>query len=300
MRTRVIDTTTGGLDLDSVKRLKAAGVGIALLYFYAGGDWKHGHADDVKLLRDGGIDIGAICEPGDGDIHDDNGAALAKGMRAAIAAVGGPRDPFVWFGEDVDTPASLVPAVMRVLDSAAAVLGKDKVGVYGSGLVCRAAIVRGYKGWECQSTGYSGRIPRAQAEAAGLSLFQLMGAPYGDLGMDYDGNDMLADDVGQWGYKPAPPKFYVHVRATRRNPWGRLSLLVRVFPAAIRGQRAPRAVQVWRAAIRHLVTKGPIAEYKFGPFPTRDEAKGSIFGAKRGWHTEGVAMPEKNVWIAEG
>jgi hypothetical protein len=203
---RVIDTTTVGLDLDSVKRMKAAGVSAVGMYVYAGGDWKHMHADDVKLLRDNGIDIFAICEPGDADIVDDNGAALAKGSADAIRALGGPERPFVWFGQDKDI--SDPAPVLRVLDQAASVLGRDRVGVYANGRVCKAAIARGYRAWLACAYGWaeSGYYDDGwhPAQIKGITMVQLVGSPYGFLGMDYDGNDVKAA-VGYFGqWKGAP------------------------------------------------------------------------------------------------
>jgi hypothetical protein len=182
-------------------RIKAAGVKVVLRYFGSAA-WKCATKAECAALKKAGIDVAAIYET-TADMMLKGGAtagiAAAKTVRTAIENAGGPHTPFVWFACDTDT--SNYAAVNTWLKGAAQVLGANKVGIYGSGAVVASALKSGYatKGWIAQSTGWRGYKNRP----AGLALLQGFKA-YGDLGFDYDANDMLMDDIGQWGYVAAP------------------------------------------------------------------------------------------------
>ena len=197
MRTRVIDTTSSGFGAADIPRLKAAGVGIVIGYVAGGGDWKHLHKPETDALRAAGIDIACVWEGSAGGMLGgwSAGASAANAAKAAVHLLGGPADPFVYFACDTDT--SDYAAVNSFLDGAASVLGRDKTGIYGGYDVCAHAAGHAGKAWQTVAWSHGKHLKTAV-------LYQHTGQPYGNLGFDYDANDMLADDVGQWGYKEAP------------------------------------------------------------------------------------------------
>jgi hypothetical protein len=185
-----------------VARIKAAGVKVVIRYFGSAA-WKCATKAECDALKKAKIDIAAVYET-TADMMLKGGAtagvAAAKTVRTAIENAGGPHTPFVWFACDTDT--SNYAAVNAWLKGAAQVLGANKVGIYGSGSVVTSALKSGYatKGWIAQSAGWFGHSLRPK----GLVLMQGFMA-YGSLGFDYDANEMLADDVGQWGFTSAIP-----------------------------------------------------------------------------------------------
>jgi len=185
----------------AIPALKRAGVDVVVRYFGAA-SWKNATKGECVALRKAGIDLAAVYETTatmmlgghDAGVH---GAKIAK---LSIIAAGGPADAFIYFACDTDTQNHA--AVEAYLAGAAEVIGKGRVGVYGSYDVCNHALLNhaAAKAWQTLAWSDGKRLATA-------ALYQQNGAKPYNLGISYDWNLVQAADVGQWGYKPpvTPP-----------------------------------------------------------------------------------------------
>lgn len=206
---RAIDTANGAAIAKAIPALKNAGVSVVLMYFGIGGTnipEKRATPEGCAALRKNGIDVSAVAESSAGWMSGGYsvGVDTAKKVRADVVRCGGPSDCFVWLADDTDSLTA--SQVIQCVKGAREVLGSGKVGIYGPAAVCKAVkkIYPDVKMWEAQSTGWTGFVGSVAARLQGFSMFQLMGHPYKELGVDYDGNDVFDSNIGQWGFKPAP------------------------------------------------------------------------------------------------
>jgi len=88
-----------------------------------------------------------------------------------------------------------------MVEGAAEVIGKNRVGIYGSYDVCNHALLNHAAAKAWQTLAWSGGKRLATA-----ALYQQNGAKPYSLGISYDWNLVQADDAGQWGYRPPVPK----------------------------------------------------------------------------------------------
>jgi hypothetical protein len=192
------------------KRFSAAHVVTVMRYVGDPSNSKCLGRTEAHELRAAGIGVGFVYEAGTSWMLAGKAAGVAAAQKARdhIRSIGGPNDPFVYFAADWDVLVAQEGSVLNCLRGAATVLGTGKVGIYGGraivtiGLSSKAAA----KAW--QATAWSGGRWNAHA-----CLRQFYGANlYGALGLDYDANEQLSDNVGQWGYvmpkpkpKPKPP-----------------------------------------------------------------------------------------------
>jgi hypothetical protein len=170
---------------------------------------------EAHELRTEGIGIGFVYEAGANWMLTGKPAGITAAQKARdhIRRIGGPSDPFVYFAADWDVQPSQQTTVLNCLRGAATVLGVDRVGIYGGIRIVDVALSSrvAVKGW--QATAWSGGKWNPHA-----CLRQLYGANiYGGIGLDYDANEQLSDDVGQWGYvmpkpKPKPPEHTVTLK----------------------------------------------------------------------------------------
>ncbi len=189
-----------------ISKIKAAGVSVVIRYVGSSA-WKCIAKPEADALRANHVAIASVYETTVDMMLKGKTAGVngAKAAMAGIRAAGGPSNAFVYFACDEDT--SNTTAVCDYLAGAAQVLGASRCGIYGSGAVVAAALKSGHatKGWRSLSTGWSGYGLRPR----GLVLLQY-GKKYGSIMPDYDADDTLAADVGQWNYTPptppAPPK----------------------------------------------------------------------------------------------
>jgi hypothetical protein len=194
MNHRAIDCsnkTTG-----AIGAIKAAGVDVVIRYVGSSA-WKCMDRAEANALKAAGLGIAAVYETTATMMLGGYaaGVAGAKTANAAVIAAGGPADAFIWFACDTDTSA--YTTVNDYLHGAASVIGAPRCGIYGSGAVVASALASGMcrLGWRSLSTGWRGYNLRP----AGLVLLQ-HGKSWGNIGgLDYDANEMLTDDVGQWG-----------------------------------------------------------------------------------------------------
>jgi hypothetical protein len=182
-----------------IAKLKAAGVSVVIRYVGTSA-WKCLSKPEADALKKAGLGIACVYETtvsmmdSGGKTAGSNAAIKAK---AAMKACG--VGPFCYFTCDEDVPYT--SERNDWLAGAAQAIGKQNVGVYASGSFVAAALKAGHvtKGWRSLSTGFPGYGLRPK----GLVLLQF-GKKYGSIMPDYDADDMLAADVGQWGYSPTP------------------------------------------------------------------------------------------------
>jgi hypothetical protein len=272
---RAIDTTTSGFSARAVKAAKKAGVSVVIGYVAGGGAWKHMTKPFVAAFQKAGIDIACCYEAGAGWMLGGRSAGIraAKNSIPAVAALGGPKDFFLWLACDTDTTD--YGAINECLAGAVSVLGKKRVGIYGGFDVCEEALATKSCAKAWQTLAWSGGRHLKTA-----ALYQYAGAPWGPMGgMDYDANDMLAADVGQWAFKPPVPKFYVDVQATRILPWG-ATQLEKVAAAARAGQAIAKPTPVFGKP--SIVRRWPLLVLRYGPWDKLEDANLARYGAKRG------------------
>jgi hypothetical protein len=184
-----------------IPALKKAGISVVIRYFGAP-SWKNATKSECVALRKADLDLAAVYETTATMmlLGHPAGVSGAKTAKAAIVVCGGPADAFIYFA--CDTATENHAAIEAYLAGAAEVLGKDKVGIYGSYDVCDHALKAhaAAKAWQTLAWSDGKRL-------ASASLYQHNGSKeYGSLGISYDVDYVLATDVGQWGYKaPVTP-----------------------------------------------------------------------------------------------
>jgi photosystem II stability/assembly factor-like uncharacterized protein len=187
----------GGYSSAAPMRLRRAGVGIVVRYV-GGSAWKSLTRSEANALRKAGIDIISVYEPKSAGWMLGGykaGVAAAKKAHAATVKCGGPRGALIYFACDVDTHD--YAAVNACLRGAASVLGKQRVGIYGSYYVCNSALKGGYaaKAWQTIAWSNGKVLPRA-------AFYQTAPKVHGNLGLGYDSNFARTEDIGQWAFKP--------------------------------------------------------------------------------------------------
>ena len=162
---------------------------------------------EAKALRAHGIGIGFVYETSATWMLGGNAAGIAAGNEAKrhVRSIGGPADPFVYLAADFEMQPAHEDAVLACLRGAAAVLGQDRVGVYGGYATVKAALAHhaAAKAWQTLAWSYGRWHPDAVLRQTSIAP----ATPFGSLGVDYDADEMMSGDVGQWGYvKPKPPE----------------------------------------------------------------------------------------------
>lgn len=157
--TAILDTnhdTTRKLD-----SLKAAGVK-TLIRYIASGD-KSITPSEARAIASAGVRLALVYEAwGDthGEISADLGAAHARDTLARAPLLGAPSGCAVYFAIDNDeSPNSLRNRILPYFRAIKSTLnGKYRVGVYGPGTVCAAALDAGVVdlAWLANATGWSG------------------------------------------------------------------------------------------------------------------------------------------------
>ena len=182
-------------------RAEKGGQNFVCRYVSTVGNTKNITKAEAKSLQKAGIDIVIVFETTakralSGYAAGQYDAATAQ---AQAMAAGGPKNGVVYFGVDFDaTPLERV-VVRRYLDGAAHVLGKNRVGVYGSYYVVKDALDHGTCKYAWQTYAWSGgqRDPRAH-------LYQYHnGAVINGVSCDLD--RAYKPDFGQWWYVPPAP-----------------------------------------------------------------------------------------------
>jgi hypothetical protein len=185
-------------------RLKAAHVVTVMRYVGDPAEPKSLRRPEADGLRAAGIGVGFVYETTAQWVLGGHAAGVnaARAAKAHIASLGGPSAPVVYFAADFDVTTTMQEIrISECLRGAATVLGESHVGIYGGLRIVRAAMATHFAAYGWQTTAWSGGVWHDKA-----SLRQLFGPRYGNLGLDYNADDQLAANVGQWGYGEPQPK----------------------------------------------------------------------------------------------
>jgi hypothetical protein len=198
--------TTFGVDLawgrPRVSALQGAGVHYVCRYLSHDSTGKNLTHAEAKTYSDAGIWIVVVWESTANAALGGHGAGVtdAHAAEAQALACGMPPNRPIYFAVDFDAAAGDRAPIMAYLDGAGTVLGKHRVGVYGSYRVCKWALDGGNAAWAWQTYAWSGGLwdPRAQLEQ--YSNDHLIDG----VGLDYD--RATKADYGQWkiGVDPGP------------------------------------------------------------------------------------------------
>lgn len=186
-----------------VKALKAAKVGFVCRYLSHDAS-KNLRANELLALRKAGIDVVVVWEAAASRALAGSkaGAEDAQAAEEQLFALGAPANSPVYFAVDFDATAAEVPAINAYLQGAASILGKDRVGVYASISVVKAALDAGVCKYAWQTYAWSaGKLePRAH-------LYQFSnGHSINGVSVDYDRS--LQADFGQMVFTSKPHPFY--------------------------------------------------------------------------------------------
>lgn len=174
--------------------LVAAGKQFVVRYGGPGTEDKWVHADEAQALAAAGLWIVANAEG--------SAAGLANGFNAGVSwaqsadtwfrGIGMPRDRPIYFSVDFDTDSGDWSQLEAAMDGAAAVIGRDRVGVYGEYSIVAHLHGTGRAAWSWQTYAWStGRW------YVGNHLEQYKnGVSIG--GADCDLNRAMQADYGQW------------------------------------------------------------------------------------------------------
>lgn len=173
-----------------------------------------GYSFVARYLSDGGKTLpGKLLTPAEADDLRAHGVGIvsgwetwadamlrgtAQGVQDAQAAqaqhnvCGGPPDRPIYFAADWDMQPNQYPVVQAYLDGAASVIGRTRVGIYGSAAACAMALSTGSATWAWQTAAWS-----AGVLTPGVHIYQRIG--YVTVGgVECDVNESLAVDFGQW------------------------------------------------------------------------------------------------------
>lgn len=187
----------------NVGQLYDAGVRFAGRYVGAGTADKRLTRDEVLALNQAGIPVVSLVEGysndalrGYGTGHDHATAALRD-----LAALGAPTDRPMYFAVDFDMQPGQWSAVFDYLRGCAAVIGWDRVGVYGGLRTVQLAHERGGVRWLFQTYAWSNGVWYPAATFRQTHNGQLMAGANVDLCWS------IESDIGQWSIVgPAKPE----------------------------------------------------------------------------------------------
>jgi hypothetical protein len=174
----------------STSALKEHGVRFAARYLSHDGG-KNLSAVEAKRLAAAGIDVVVVWETTANRALGGENAGRVDAFEALrqAKACGIPSDRPIYFAVDFDGTVGQVAAYFR---GAAAVLGRNRVGVYGSARIVSGLVGGSSVRWGWQTYAWSGGAVSPKAH-----LYQYSnGHRVGGVSCDY--NKALADDFGQW------------------------------------------------------------------------------------------------------
>lgn len=200
-------------------QLKAAGKTFACRYFGAGGDWKHADKAECDALRAAGIAVVTNVEgAADGLLGGFSaGRYWATVADAAARAAGMPPGKPIYLSADFRADSSHWGRIDDALMGAASVIGRSRVGVYGSYATVDHCVRSGSASWFWQTYAWSGGLWHASTH---LRQYR-NGVPLGSGTVDLVA--ARRTDYGQWGVPmtmPLPPgaRAYSYVDIPGRFP----------------------------------------------------------------------------------
>ena len=178
------------------RALANAGKKFAVRYGGPGSDSKMLTASELAALRAVGIDVVANAEGAAGGYNSEAvGRSWARSAEADFRRLGMPGDRPIYFSVDFDAGPAHWSGIDAALRGSAAVIGKDRVGVYGSYDVIEHCAATGLATWLWQTYAWSGGRKHPKA-----NLYQYRnGVTIG--GGDCDLTRALTEDYGQWLYR---------------------------------------------------------------------------------------------------
>lgn len=186
----------------TVAALQAAGHGFVLRYVSTPGNPKNITASETARYRAAGIDIGIVFETTAGRALAGNAAGRADAVDALgqVQLAGGPADAVIYFAVDFDAMPDQLTQIAAYLNGAAAILGRGRVGVYGSYRVVAYAFDQKLVtfGWQTYAWSAGRWDTRAQ-------LRQVKNAVRLSDGSEIDMCEAHADNWGQWARQGEDP-----------------------------------------------------------------------------------------------
>jgi hypothetical protein len=188
-----VDYSTGS---PTIKELKNAKVTFVGRYVSTSGAAKNLTPAEAERLTEAGIDIAVFFQTSRGFMISDRNSGVRDANSALVQAraCGMPDGRPIYFALDTD-PNPLTPrewdAVFAYLDGAAAVIGRDNVGIYGGRLAIDKALGAGKARWGWQTKSWSD----GWSDKAHVRQFEH------DLSLGsgrVDKNQAMTDDFGQW------------------------------------------------------------------------------------------------------
>lgn len=174
--------------------LRAAGKRFVVRYGGPGGDGKHLHAAELAGLLAPGLSVVANAEGSKGGYRGEAaGRSWATSAEAHFRGLGMPADRPIYFSVDFNAGSGDWADIDAALRGSAAVIGADRVGVYGGYNTIAHCVSAKTAAWFWQTYAWSdGRWhPRNHLEQYrnGVTV----------AGGDCDLNRALTTDFGQWG-----------------------------------------------------------------------------------------------------
>lgn len=173
--------------------LAAAGKKFAVRYGGPGSAGKHLTASELKALRAAGLDVVANAEGSAGGYKGDAaGRSWAASAENDFRGLGMGADRPIYFSVDWPADSSDWAAIDAALHGSAAILGANRVGVYGSYDVIAHCVVAGSAKWFWQTYAWSHGRQHPKAH-----LYQYSNGVT-IAGGDCDLTRALTADFGQW------------------------------------------------------------------------------------------------------
>lgn len=188
------------------RNIKNAGKQFVVRYLWPDGEGGKGlDAGELADLVNNGLEIALVYQAGANTVLGGYGVGVsqAKTAQSEINRLGLPKNSPVYFAADFDANAGHQPAIDDFLNGAASVIGRERVGIYGSANVMQRTMASKTATFFWQTYAWSGG--RVQQ---GIHLYQYLNGQNLNGAVDY--NRTSLDNYGQVSKagsivtKPAP------------------------------------------------------------------------------------------------
>lgn len=178
----------------SVVCLWGSGKRFIARYFGPGSSGKHGTRSECAAAISLGLDIVSLAEgaANDANLGYSKGVEQANSANRAAIAAGMPGDRPIMFAVDFDATTAQLANVARYADGCAAVIGRDRVGIYGGYRTVAYLAARGLAAYYFQTYAWSG------GQWHGSSGLQQYRNGVSMCGGTVDLCRAVVDDYGQW------------------------------------------------------------------------------------------------------